>query len=89
MAQPPQTVGHVVSAVTSPLRGLLFIILGGGMILALVGVVGTLVGAISLHLLSPHTSVWPLLRLAGLAAVGGTACLVACAVPGVALSKRR
>jgi hypothetical protein len=88
MQRPLQTVGHIVGAVTSPIRGILFIILGVGVILALLGMVGTLIGAGVLHLLSPNATVGPLLRLAGLAALGGVAFIAACALPA-ALSKRR
>ena len=88
MARAVQTVGHVVGAVTSPIRGLLFVILGLGGLLALLGVAGTLLGATVLHVVAPHATVSPLLRLAGLAALGGVACIAACALP-TALLKRR
>lgn len=88
MARAVQTVGHVVGAITSPIRGLLFFFLGLGVVLALLGVVGTLIGATVLHVLSPHATISPLLRLAGLAALGGVVFIAACALP-TALMKRR
>lgn len=88
MEQELQTGNHVLGAVTSPIRGLLYVILGLGGVLAFIGVVGTLLGVTVLHLLSPQASVGPLLRLAGLAALGGVVFIAACALPN-ALSKRR
>lgn len=88
MQRAQQTVGNVVGAVTSPLRGVLFFFLGLGLLLAFLGVAGTLVGATVLHVLSPHASVSPLLRVAGLAALGGVVFIAASALPA-ALAKRR
>jgi hypothetical protein len=88
MQRAVRTFGHIVWAVTSPIRGLLSVLLGLGALLALFGVAGTLLGAAVLHILSPHATVSPLLRLAGLAALGGVAFVSACALP-IALLKRR
>lgn len=82
-------VGLVLVAVTAPIRLLLRIILGFGALLALVGTVGTLFGAGVLHLLSPNTSVVPLLRLAGIATLGWVVLFAASCVPGVAFASRR
>ena len=80
MTRAVQTVGHVVGAITSPIRGLLFFFLGLGVALALLGVAGTLIGATVLHVLSPHATVSPLLCLAGVAALGAVALIAASAM---------
>ena len=84
-----QTVGHVVSAVTSPIRKLVCAILGVGALLALIGVAGTLVFAVVLHVLSPNATVAPLLGIAGLALLGGVGLFAACSLLSAAPSRRR
>lgn len=79
---------RIVWVITSPIRGLLYVLLGLGALLAFLGVTGTLLGATVLYILSPHTAVSPLLRLAGIAALGGIALVAAGALP-IALLKRR
>jgi hypothetical protein len=79
---------HLVAAIASPFIAVLLFIQGGVVLFALIGIVGTLFSAFALHILSPGASVIPLLRIAGLAAMGPVAVVVICAVL-VALLRRR